>query len=333
MVKRCVKCKKSLPDSSFKERSLRGEIVLTTRCISCLERAKDYQKSPKGLETRKRRNEKLANRTDEERKEANDKKMKAYYAYAHLKVKKRMKTETFREKRKVYRQLDHVQKSTTKYNRCSLRAAVLARHKMTRKWEKNRERAKHSLATALSQARARQRRKQDPGRKLLHNIRNRIARCFKNQDVDEKSISFSYTEFASSDDVIAHFESCFKPGMRMHNYGWFWSIAHKIPSFWYDYSNPEDIRRANSKSNLGCDYEVRTPSGELTNGQKNITLPPDDELLLQGESSWPTSWNGRIPDATFRSEKMSMVNRKSKTRLVGSHLTVQSRIGHFFQAV
>ena len=43
--------------------------------------------------------------------------------------------------------------------------------------------------------------------------------------------------------------------MTIHNYGSVWSIAHKIPKFWYGNCD-ENNRRLNTKANLGCDYEV-----------------------------------------------------------------------------
>eukprot|EP00966_Prymnesium_polylepis_P102293 2369423-Prymnesium_polylepis.1 len=111
-----------------------------------------------------------------------------------------------------------------------------------------------------------------------------------------------YTEFRGADDVISHFRLQYKPGMTDNNYGKFWSIAHKIPQFWYNRKDPEDMARANSKANLGCDYQAQD-QGEPTNSAKHVTLPSDEELLMQDPASYPKEWEGKIPSLEYRTSK------------------------------
>jgi len=111
-----------------------------------------------------------------------------------------------------------------------------------------------------------------------------------------------FTEFQSMSEIADHFRSRLKPGMAIENHGSFWSIAHTIPLAWYDHQNIDDLRRAHSKANLGCDYVNPTESAK-TNNEKWIELPSNDQLLLQGKDSWPLSWNGVIPSEEVRKER------------------------------
>jgi len=325
----CVKCRKKQPEAAFRKQTRKGVETFSTRCVGCLEKAKAYRNGPKGIAAKQRHVTKMQRRTEEEKAEVRQQETARYHEYKKFRVLERIKLPEVRAKRKVYRSLPRVKASEKRYNQSDARARSIAKHKKTEKFRLSRERAKKSLATALATARNLKRRKEELGRRLLHNIRNRIAHCIKRQEVDEDSVSFTYTEFASGDDAERHFESCLKPGMRMHNYGWFWSVAHKIPCFWYDFSNPEDIRRANSKANLGCDYELRNPFGELTNNQKKIALPTNQELLQQGTDSWPVLWNGTLPTPAF--QKAMKAKQNKKVNVAG--VVVQAKIGHFFSVV
>lgn len=323
----CVKCKKKKPETMFRKQTRKGVETFSTRCVGCLEKAKAYRNGPKGIAAKQRHATKMQQRTEEEKVTARQQDVAKYHEYRKPRVLQRNKLPEMRAKRKVYRSLPHVKASEKRYNQSDARIRSIAKHKETEKFHLSRQRAKKSLATALARSRNLKRRREEPGRRLLHNIRSRISYCIKRQEVDEDSVLFSYSEFTSGDDAERHFESCLKPGMRMHNYGWFWSVAHKIPCFWYDFSNPEDIRRANSKANLGCDYELRNPSGELTNSQKNIALPTNQELLQQGTDSWPVLWHGRLPTPAF--EKAMKAKHNEKVNV--ANVVVQSKIGHFFR--
>ena len=108
----------------------------------------------------------------------------------------------------------------------------------------------------------------------------------------------NYTDFASVEDMTAHFESEMKPGMTHENYGSFWSIAHKIPQRYYCFDDPEDIRRCNSKANLGCDYEVvENPLCEKTNAQKSDSIPTTEALKEIDRASWPKAFGVELTAA------------------------------------
>ena len=118
-----------------------------------------------------------------------------------------------------------------------------------------------------------------------------------------------YTDFVDSD-IVPHFESQLKPWMTIHNYGSVWSIAHKIPKFWYG-DSVENNHRLNRKANLGCDYEV-DGYGEKTNSSKNIDLPSDEEMLAQGKHCWPVEWMGMLPSKEYRDARIAKHREKQK---------------------
>lgn len=136
--------------------------------------------------------------------------------------------------------------------------------------------------------------------RIVKNIRNRIWKCLAGKKVGQTSITIStFTEFCSYDEVREHFGKRLKIGMTMENYGAVWSVGHNIPLCWYNRKDPQDLKRANSKANLGCDFQ-HSGYGELSNAQKGVRLPADDAMLAQGKDSWPLSWGGHLPSVYLR---------------------------------
>lgn len=154
---------------------------------------------------------------------------------------------------------------------------------------------------------------QSPRLRMRRNLLNAVYCCLKGQ-AKGVSTRLKLTGFATVDAVLRHFQSELKPGMTMENYGKFWSIAHKIPKFWYSNSK-EDIRRCNSAANLGCDYNRQSPDGELSNYQKGITLPSNAELLAQGISSFPLAWEDKVPSTAFVEAMMKAKANRDRVRM------------------
>lgn len=150
--------------------------------------------------------------------------------------------------------------------------------------------------------------KANPVLRLHEAVQRRIYDALRGSKRQSATLVMN-TEFKDNDDVVAHFTKRFKPGMRVWNYGQFWSIAHRIPAFWYDHTDSEDMARANSKENLGCDY-VLLGCGDKTNSQKGVELPPDSEMHSQCSSSWPKGWKGKLPSSEYRAWKISTKHRK-----------------------
>lgn len=138
-----------------------------------------------------------------------------------------------------------------------------------------------------------------PGLRLQESVTAGIRERLRGVRLEEESVNLAnYTEFASIEDMLAHFEQQCKPGMTMENYGTVWSIAHKIPQAYYDFDDPEEVRRCNARANLGCDYEQEeNPGGELTNKQKSDRIPSDAELDAIGRQYWPKAFgDGLSPE-------------------------------------
>lgn len=131
-----------------------------------------------------------------------------------------------------------------------------------------------------------------PGLRLQGSITASIRERLRGVRQNEESVNLTnYTEFASIDDMLVHFDLERKTGMTMENYGTVWSIAHKIPQAYFDFDDPEEVRRCNAKANLGCDYEQKdNPMGELTNKQKTDHIPSDAELEAIGRQCWPKAF-------------------------------------------
>lgn len=150
-----------------------------------------------------------------------------------------------------------------------------------------------------------------PGLRLQESITASIRERLRGVRLNEESVNLaSYSEFVSIDDMLAHFDQHCKPGMTMENYGTVWSVAHKIPQAYYDFDDLEEVRRCNSKANLGCDYEQEdNPEGVLTNKQKSDRIPSDAELDAIGRQHWPKAFGDGL-SAQRRVELRSVLHAR-----------------------
>lgn len=96
------------------------------------------------------------------------------------------------------------------------------------------------------------------------------------------------TDFSSVAEYRAALEATFKEGMNLDNHGSVWQCDHRIPQLAYDFSDPDDVRRCWSKTNV----QALTPEQNRVKCWKII----DSECLAAGPERFPKSWNGVIPD-------------------------------------
>ena len=143
--------------------------------------------------------------------------------------------------------------------------------------------------------RANQKIMQDPGKKLMKLMLNKLSDVLSGRRTDYSTTLSQYVEFTDKDDAINHFTSFFPDdsGWTMENYGVEWEIDHSIPRKWYDHDDDDDVRRSWKKANL-------RPMAPKENNKKRIEIPDDATLHAIGKDCWPKSWNGVPPTAEER---------------------------------
>ena len=139
----------------------------------------------------------------------------------------------------------------------------------------------------------------DPGLHLQHGIGVAIVKMMKGQVGDSNRVR-NFTEFASPDEVTAHFSGLLEDGMTLFNHGKHgatpervWNVGHRIARAMYS-STEEDIKRCWRRANLFPQW-----------ADQNLSLQvqlPSDTALLELRHCWPLSWNDKLPYARQRSE-------------------------------
>ena len=86
--------------------------------------------------------------------------------------------------------------------------------------------------------------KRDSHKKLRLSVSNMVRRVLKSRLISKKGRS-SFRDLLpySAEEVVAHLESLFEPGMSWDNYGrgdGKWHIDHDIPDSWFDYESVDD---------------------------------------------------------------------------------------------
>ena len=136
---------------------------------------------------------------------------------------------------------------------------------------------------------------QDPGKKLMKLMVNKLSDALSSRRTDYSATLSQYLEFTDKDDAMNHFISFFPEGSgwTTGNYGVEWEVDHSIPRKWYDHDDDDDVRRAWKKANL-------RPMAPKKNNEKRIEIPDDATLYEIGKDCWPKSWNGVPPTAEER---------------------------------
>ncbi|PYL06527.1 MAG: hypothetical protein DME33_13420 [Verrucomicrobia bacterium] len=91
-----------------------------------------------------------------------------------------------------------------------------------------------------------ERRNNDPGFKLLLNLRGRIRAALKGAGKSRQTMQLIGCSIA---ELKAHLESLFMPGMSWSNYGE-WHVDHVIPCCAFDLRSADDQRRCFHFTNL-----------------------------------------------------------------------------------
>lgn len=92
----------------------------------------------------------------------------------------------------------------------------------------------------------------DIQRKIRHNMRSLLWSKIKKRNINKNNKTFNILGY-TPDELKAHLESKFQPGMSWDNYGQFgWHIDHIIPDSWFKYDSieDEDFKKSWSLDNL-----------------------------------------------------------------------------------
>lgn len=91
------------------------------------------------------------------------------------------------------------------------------------------------------------RRSEDPMFRLLLAVRSRLSKVVSGELKPKHSLDLAGCSF---DQLIAHLEVQFRPGMTWENYGPVWHIDHKRPCAAFDFSQPDHIAACFNYRNL-----------------------------------------------------------------------------------
>ena len=157
-----------------------------------------------------------------------------------------------------------------------------------------------------------QKRKDMPGRKMLHKIQCRVRDMLR-QRGEESLTVIGRTSIPSSDALREHVESTFQEGMTWDNHGHRgalkWNLGHRIACSMYEATNDEDMRRCWALPNLFAQWS-------LENQGLSVQLPDDEELLLL-RPHWPLAWHDMLPGAEERAVLQHTArNAFGKTRVL-----------------
>jgi hypothetical protein len=287
-AQQCNRCKHWKHEQEYDVGKRSGEPL--KMCRECTAKVTAYKKSPTGRAVQKKFNNSDARKKKVKVWRSTDSGMKS--------IDKSKKSEATKLKRKLHNQTKKRREANKEYKKKprSLEKAKKARSL----WKKT---ASGKAALKRGDKNKYNKIKQDPGQLLQSRMRLRMYALMTKTRLFSKTLH-SNSEFTSSEDVAAHFESKISHPMTMGNYGRVWHIEHTIACCWYDHSDLEDVRRCWSKANLNA---MLGPD----NLKKSYFIEDADVDIVPPEY-WPKSWNGRIPSQAEKRVMYSRVRKGSK---------------------
>ena len=136
--------------------------------------------------------------------------------------------------------------------------------------------------------------KADAARWLDVVMQTKIRKMVRGIQNTSKTVE-TYTEFTSSADMLAHFDTTFDDWMTPANYGYGdgkWHVGHRIAKAMYNPHIERDVRSCWAKANLFAQEQKE-------NMELSVTLP-SDEVLLSVRQYWPVAWNDQLPTVEQR---------------------------------
>jgi hypothetical protein len=265
--RKCYDCKKTFPLEYFGTRVRKGVEGPYANCPPCRDRiaarSAKYHDTAKGKASQQKSNA----------------------SAAHLEANQRFR-KTEKGKAATQRSnssLSH-KSAVKKYSKSSKGVASSARY-----WNSDKGRASKQRGLQT----ARDRRSSDDGYAMMHRVKSLAASLLSGKLANSPTF-VARTSFDSCVHFRKHLKSTLPTGLKMSDHGIKWEVDHIIPQQAYDFSNPEDVKKCWSPSN------VRAVPPKENNEKKWKII---DELCAAVRvDSYPISWNGTIPNDIQKKE-------------------------------
>lgn len=281
-LKKCNWCCKTLPLHEFGTHEYRGEVVVYSKCKTCRPKHNATSNSSKNNAIVKSKYKKTeAGKASEAKYKSSDK---------------------GKASKSKYKLSDKGKASDAKYNSSDRGKASDAKYKSSDKGKASDALYRSGSAFKASRDRQnatkRKRRLVDPGYATMGSIACAAYRLIIGRYKTSRMF-VERTSFASEAEFRDHMElQANHIGFELEDHATKWQMEHKIPVQAYDGTNPEDVRRCWSASNM----HAMTPEENNKKGVKII----DSYVLEVDTDVWPLSWNGKLPS---EKERMAFYER------------------------
>jgi len=175
------------------------------------------------------------------------------------------------------------------YNRYQKSAKGIAKARRNDKSEKGLARHKRARNSVVGKATAKRLSKKfgdkcrsEPQYRIPFLIRGAYYAIITGRGAGERF--FKQTSFKTKPEFIGHLK---QTGVKMSKFGDKWVVEHRIPVAVYDHTDPAEVKKCWSKSN------VTTATGRFNN-EKGFKIV-DEECLKVDKALWPKQWFGVIP--------------------------------------
>jgi 5-methylcytosine-specific restriction endonuclease McrA len=129
-----------------------------------------------------------------------------------------------------------------------------------------------TASSAAASRKHQRKRRQEPRWRLSDSVSRRIR-----MDIGEKKNRTAWWNLVgyTVDDLTAHLERQFMPGMSWENYGEVWNIDHRIPLAFFEFETPQC-----AGFKLAWNIKNLQPLLKSDNAAKGDRLPPPDQLEI-----------------------------------------------------